>query len=197
LVPVWRLSADWGYAVPPKNRTRCRCTACRTHAVNKVFATKAVALANRIHACCVCQPYSIDILAADADALFASSPGGSIDLRNAGSRGLFEAAVLRSLAPVPPDPDLVSIPPDPDLVSAPPAPAAPPALAQAPAAAAPDPVSPLSEQTSQQAPSPLLASPQSPSLPVTGADHDALLAAAGVLVVAGVAAVVVAGNPAS
>ena len=83
IVPVWRLSADWGYAVPPKNRTRCRCQSCRNHAANKVFVSKAAALANRIHPCCVCQPYSIDLLAADAASLFVGSPTGeSIDLRN-------------------------------------------------------------------------------------------------------------------
>jgi hypothetical protein len=181
LVPVWRLSADWGYPVPPKNRTRCRCTACRNHAANKVFATKAIALASRIHPCCVCQPYSIDLLAADADALFASSPGGSIDLRNDGSRGQFEAAVVRSLAPAPP-------------ASSPPA-SSPPDSAAAPApTSTPDPLSPLSAQAPPQTPSPVVMTSQSPSLPVTGADHDALLAAAGVLVVAGVAAVVAAGN---
>ena len=100
-VPVWRLSADWGYPVPPKNRTRCHCKACRNHANNKVFASKSAALANRVHSCCVCQPYSIDLLAADSAALFASNPSGSLDLRNRDTRGRFEAAVLRSLTTVP------------------------------------------------------------------------------------------------
>ena len=178
MVPVWRLSADWGYPVPPKNRTKCRCTACGNHAANKVFATKDLALANRIHPCCVCQPYSIEILAADSDALFASSPGGSIDLRHDESRGLFEAAVVRSLTPVP----------DPTIPSPPPAttPAATPAAAPAPDPV-PEPVAKLAAEPSRSA----------QSLPVTGSDSDTLLAAAGVLVVAGVAAVVAAGSPTS
>jgi hypothetical protein len=174
MVPVWRLSADWGYPVPPKNRTKCCCKACRNHAANKVFASKAVALANRIHPCCVCQPYSIDILASDSAALFASSPAGSIDLRNDDSRGQFEAAVLRSLAPVP----------DPRVLT--------PATAPAPLAAPA-----LSADASRPASSAAADPSQSAALPVTGADHDTLLTAAGVLVVAGVAVAVAAGSSTS
>lgn len=184
MVSVWRLSADWGYAVPPKSRTRCRCAACRNHAANKIFATKALALAGRIHPCCVCQPYSVDILAGDSDALFASSPAGTVDLRSDGSRSLFEAAVVRSLAPVP----------DPAAPAAP-APASPPP-ASAPATPsqavpAPDPApSPVSELARDS-------SGSEGSLPVTGSDSETLLAAAGVLVVAGVAAVVATGGESS
>jgi LPXTG-motif cell wall-anchored protein len=114
--------------------------------------------------------------------LFASSPGGSIDLRHDESRGLFEAAVVRSLAPVP----------DPAIPSPPPAttPATTPAATPA-AAPAPDPVP---EPAARLAAEP---SRSAGSLPVTGSDSDTLLAAAGVLVVAGVAAVVAAGSPTS
>ncbi len=183
MVPVWRLSADWGYPVPPKNRTRCRCTACRNHAASKVFATKALALANRIHPCCVCQPYSIDILATDSNALFASNPSGSIDLRHNDSRALFEAAVVRSLAPVPDPPAPTALTPaSPPHASTPVAtPASAPTIGPAG-----DPGQALAAESTRSA----------RSLPVTGSDTDTLLAAAGVLVLAGVAAVVAADNPA-
>ena len=184
IVPVWRLSADWGYPVPPKNRTRCRCTACRNHAANKVFATKALALAGRIHPCCVCQPYSIDILATDYDALFASSPSGTIDLRHDESRSLFEAAVVRSLAPVP----------DSTTPSAP-APASPPPASTPAASPAPAPaIGPVDDPAQVSAAE---SSRSAWSLPVTGSDTDTLLAAAGVLVVAGVAGVLAASDPTS
>jgi LPXTG-motif cell wall-anchored protein len=195
MVPVWRLSADWGYPVPPKSRTRCRCTACRNHAANKVFATKALALANRIHPCCVCQPYSIDILASDSVALFASSPDGSIDLRNDQSRGLFEAAVVRSLAPVP-DPTPPTTPATPTVPSPAPAiaPAATPATASGPDPV-PDPVSELAADPSRSVSAPEPVTSHTASLPVTGSNSEVLLAAAGVLVIAGAAAVVAAGSP--
>ena len=170
VVPVWRLSADWGYAVPPKNRTRCRCQSCRNHAANKVFVSKAAALANRIHPCCVCQPYSIDLLAADAASLFVGSPTGeSIDLRNDDSRGRFEAAMVRSLAPVP-EPIVPTS-------TTPTATADAPDITFGPLVSAPDP-----DQLATTA------SPRSVTLPVTGANHDTLATAAAVLVAAGVAA---------
>ena len=170
IVPVWRLSADWGYAVPPKNRTRCRCQSCRNHAANKVFVSKAAALANRIHPCCVCQPYSIDLLAADAASLFVGSPTGeSIDLRNDDSRGRFEAAMVRSLAPVP-EPIVPTS-------TTPTATADAPDITFGPLVSAPDP-----DQLATTA------SPRSVTLPVTGANHDTLATAAAVLVAAGVAA---------
>ena len=168
-VPVWRLSADWGYRVPPTNRTRCRCKACRGHAANKVFDSKAGALANRSHPCCACQPYSVDLLAADSAALFAASSDGSIDLRDSDSRRRFEAAVVRSLAPVP-DPPTRAM-------------GTPPIVPAKLAADAPS--SPMATATA--------ASP-STTLPTTGADHELVLAAAGVLVVAGVAAMAAAGT---
>ncbi|MGZ7006021.1 MAG: hypothetical protein ACXVLX_10510 [Ilumatobacteraceae bacterium] len=171
-VPVWRLSADWGYRVPPTNRTRCRCKACRGHAANKIFESKAAALANRSHPCCVCQPYSIDLLASDSAALFASTSAGSIDLRNRETRRRFEAAVVRSLQTAPPDPPTRAM-------------GTPPV---APARLAADaPSSPTAAATT--------ASP-STTLPATGADHELILAAGGVLVVAGVAAVVAAATTA-
>jgi hypothetical protein len=176
VLTVWRLSADWGYAVPPKNRTRCRCQSCRAHAANKVFASKAVALANRIHPCCVCQPYSIELLASDAATLFVGSPSGdSIDLRDHASRALFEAAMARSLAPV--------------------SPSSPPAV---PDTSMSNPAVPLSDHnvllgalvtTSDRSRASASAAPASATLPVTGTDHNTLLTAATVLVAAGVAAV--------
>ncbi len=166
-VSVWRLSADWGYRIPPRYRTRCRCTACRSHAANKVFQSKAAALANRSHPGCACQPYSIDLLASDSATLFASSSAGSIDLRDRDTRRRFEAAVLRSLAPVPDPPTrAMGTPPVPAKVAA-------------------DPPKPAAASAAMASPS--------TTLPATGADHDAVLATAGVLVVAGVAAVVAAG----
>ncbi len=167
-VPVWRLSADWGYRVPPTNRTRCQCKACVGHAANKVFQSKAAALANRSHPCCACQPYSIDLLAADSAALFASASAGSIDLRNRDTRRRFEAAVLRSLqaAPDPPTRSMGTPPVVPAKIAAD-APSSPTAAA-------------------------VTASPAT-TLPATGADHELILAAGGVLVAAGVAAAVAAG----
>jgi hypothetical protein len=87
---VWKLSADWGYAVPPKNRTRCRCSACKDHATNTLFATQTDALAARIHPCCVCQPFGVALLTADAAALFPTSTT-TLDLRAADNRIAFEA----------------------------------------------------------------------------------------------------------
>ena len=170
IVPVWRLSADWGYAVPPKNRTRCRCHSCRSHAANKVFVSKAAALGNRIHPCCVCQPYSIDLLAADAASLFVGSPASdSIDLRNDDSRGRFEAAMVRSLAPVPdpivPTSTTATVAEDTSDITF------------GPLVSASDPDQ-LAASTA----------PRSVALPVTGANHDTLATAAAVLVAAGVAA---------
>jgi hypothetical protein len=178
---VWRLSADWGYAVPPKSRTRCRCQSCRNHAANKVFVSKAVALDNRIHPCCVCQPYSVELLAADAATLFDGSPtGDSIDLRNDAARLRFEAAMVRSLAPVPPaDPDTtVGNPTVPTNEPATPAPAP-----------EPEPLLGALLTTSDPERATTSAAPESATLPVTGGNHATMLTAAAVLVAAGVAAV--------
>ena len=58
--------------------------------------SKAVALTNRIHPCCVCQPHSVEPRAADAATPFVGSPtGDSIDLRTNDSRSRFEAAMVR------------------------------------------------------------------------------------------------------
>ena len=90
-VQVWRLSANWGYAVPPKGRTRCKCSACHAHAANLVFTTSGAAVADRIHPCCVCQPFSIAISRQGYDALFSTS--ANIDLHDPGVRAGFETAV--------------------------------------------------------------------------------------------------------
>jgi hypothetical protein len=79
---VWKLSADWCYAVPP---------------TNTLFATQTDALAARIHPCCVCQPFGVALLTADAAALFPTSTT-TLDLRAADNRIAFEAAVSRALA---------------------------------------------------------------------------------------------------
>lgn len=174
VIPVWRLSADWGYAVPPKGRTQCRCQSCRGHAANKVFASKAVALANRIHPCCVCQPYSIDLLASDAASLFVGSPSGdSIDLRNDDNRARFAAAMVRSLAPVPTPAPTIPATPTPPTASTP-----TPDISSG----GPD----LSVTSEVVAPT---VSARVPTLPVTGSDPRWQLTAASVLVVAGVAAI--------
>ncbi len=101
---VWRLSADWGYPVPPKSRTRCLCSACRAHAANKIYLSRDEAIAGRIHPCCVCQPYSIQLLTTDVAALAALTTAGSADLRTGPVRTAFEDAVARAQEPPPPPP---------------------------------------------------------------------------------------------
>ncbi|CAN0504260.1 unnamed protein product, partial [Phaeothamnion confervicola] len=101
---VWRLSADWGYPVPPKSRTRCLCSACRAHAANKIYLSRDEAIAGRIHPCCVCQPYSIQLLTTDVAVLAALTTAGSADLRRGPVRTAFEGAVARAQEPPPPPP---------------------------------------------------------------------------------------------
>lgn len=127
-VPVWRLSADWGFAVGPKGRTRCRCSACRAHAANAVFATRPGALGDRIHPCCVCQPVAMHLLADDVALLF---PGGmgKFDLRYGTNRLDFEAAVARAgaigIEVVPTEAELAVAAASPSTPTADPAPIAP------------------------------------------------------------------------
>ena len=83
-VSVWRVVGRLGIrSATEEPHTRCRCQSCRNHAANKVFLSKAVALANRIHPCCVCQPYSVELLAADAATRSRATrpPRGRPDLR--------------------------------------------------------------------------------------------------------------------
>jgi len=96
-IQVWRLNANWGYAVPPKGWTRCHCSACHNHAANKVYLTRDAAIDGRIHLCCVCQPVAIDLLAGDVPTLFDTDV--VIDLRRPGVRDAFEAAVANVTSP--------------------------------------------------------------------------------------------------
>ena len=84
-VTLWRLNANWGYPVGPKDKTHCDCNACQTHATNKIYLTSDAALAGRIHLCCVCQPESFVVPASCAGALFAASSSSEMtDRRYAG-----------------------------------------------------------------------------------------------------------------
>ena len=123
----------------------------------------------------MCQPYSIELLASDAADLFTGTPSGdSIDLRHDEARARFEAAMVRSLAPVPPL--LPPAVPETNMST----PVVPPAM--------PSQHNVLRGAlvtTSDGA----RASTPSATLPDTGIDHKTLLTAASMLLVAGVATV--------
>ena len=90
---IWRLNAEWGYPAGPKHWTRCRCSTCHSHAANKVYRTRAAAIAGRLHPCCVCQTESITTTVASAATLFAFvRPGNpdSVDLRWPGVQATFD-----------------------------------------------------------------------------------------------------------
>ena len=89
---VWRLDSHWGYPTGPRSKTHCQCNACVQHARNKVFATRADAVAGRAHANCVCEPRAVQINAARFNTLF---PGGSgsVDLRHAGVTSAYQSAL--------------------------------------------------------------------------------------------------------
>jgi LPXTG-motif cell wall-anchored protein len=179
---AWRLSANWGYAVAPKGRTRCKCTACHAHAANLVFSSRSAAVADRIHPCCVCQPFSVDVSAAGFDQLFASS--ARVDLRSPGARASFERAIddVNGPTTISPQPPTITTPPQSTPTDAPttrpitgPSPDA--TSEQIPAAAA----VPQSTASSQMSPQPVL--------PTTGSDTTSTLLAAGLVTAAGVALV--------
>jgi hypothetical protein len=86
-ITVWRLNADWGYPVGPKNKTRCACNACVRRAENGYFRSKTAAIAGRIHPCCVCQPYKTTIADISSADLFNGE--SSADLRDARVAAVF------------------------------------------------------------------------------------------------------------
>ena len=186
-VSVWRLSANWGYAVPPKGRTRCKCSACHSHAANRVFSTSGAALADRIHPCCVCQPFSISISQQGFDSLFSSTT--SIDLRDPGVRAAFETAVndLIAAPTTVPTTAPTSVP-----AATPPTTVAPPSIVGPSPTVAEQPVATTDDARSDQSPSAGsgAAAPSTGSqglLPTTGSDTSSLLIAAALLTAAGAA----------
>ena len=86
---MYRLSADWGYPVGPKGKTRCACKACFRRADSAYFTTKAAAIEGRIHPCCVCQPYRTTIAGIPSTALFAGE--SSADIRDPRVAAVFAA----------------------------------------------------------------------------------------------------------
>ena len=103
-VTLWRLNANWGYPVGPKNKTHCDCNACQVHAANKIYLTAAAALAGRIHVCCVCQPESFVVSASCAEALFASSSSLEMTDRRYPGVGVALASCFASPPPSGPGP---------------------------------------------------------------------------------------------
>ena len=127
-VTLWRLNANWGYPVGPKNKTHCDCNACQVHAANKIYLTAAAALAGRIHVCCVCQPESFVVSASCAAALFASS--SSLEMTDRRYPGVGVALASCFASPPPPSPGPSTGPiaaPTPEA-----APTTPPSAAQRP-----------------------------------------------------------------
>jgi hypothetical protein len=191
-VDVWRLNAEWGYAVPPNGRTRCRCTACHAHAASKVFTTQAAAIAGRIHLCCVCQPESLRLLPDDVAALF---PGSTtvIDLRHGTNGEDFEAAVARATAAAPGPPPTGPLPPTDPPTTEPP-PTAPPTTTTTtqPGVAAPTPPPTAPSEPSDAGADPAV---DNTPLPVTGGDNRLATALGVTFVGLGVAAVAAARQP--
>lgn len=82
-VTLWRLCPTWA-------SSSCTCSACRTHAANKVFFSSAAALARRAHPGCTCpaEPVAVNV---DLAALHAvSKDGASVDLRHPEVAALLE-----------------------------------------------------------------------------------------------------------
>jgi hypothetical protein len=95
---VYRLSADWGYPVGPKNKTRCSCKACFRRAENAYFRTRDAALAGRIHPCCVCQPYATTVPGVTGHDLFQGAQ--SVDRRDPKVAEVFQNITVPSAEPV-------------------------------------------------------------------------------------------------
>jgi len=98
-VTLWRLNANWGYPVGPKDKTHCDCNACQVHAANKIYLTAAAALAGRIHVCCVCQPESFVVSSSCAGALFAFSSSTEMTDRRYPGVGVALASCFASPPP--------------------------------------------------------------------------------------------------
>lgn len=96
-VAVYRLSADWGYPVGPKNKTRCACRACFRRAENAYFRTREAALAGRIHPCCVCQPYATTVPGVTTRDLFLGAEG--VDRRDPRVATVFQGITVASADP--------------------------------------------------------------------------------------------------
>ncbi len=109
-VTLWRLNANWGYPVGPKDKTRCDCKACQLHAANKIFLTQQAAIAGRIHLCCVCQPESFVVPASCVGALFSSSPDATGQMTDRRYDGV-GAALASCFAAPPPTSAAPSAPP--------------------------------------------------------------------------------------
>ncbi len=60
-VEVYRLSSSWNEPVGKHRQTECGCRACRSHAENKIFFTRAAADTHRAHPGCHCQVEAITI----------------------------------------------------------------------------------------------------------------------------------------
>ncbi len=98
-VTLWRLNANWGYPVGPKNKTHCDCNACQVHAANKIYLTSDAAIAGRIHLCCVCQPESFVVPASCVGALFASSSSTEVTDRRYSGVGVALASCFAAPPP--------------------------------------------------------------------------------------------------
>lgn len=119
-VTLWRLDADWGHPVGPKQVTACRCAACHHHAANKVYFSEQSAIDGRIHPCCVCQPSSFTVPAATGDALLVlSADGASVDRRHDGVADALAAGAVPAPSGTPTAP---TTPTTPTTPTAPPAP---------------------------------------------------------------------------
>jgi hypothetical protein len=189
-VTLWRLNANWGYPVGPNGKTRCTCRACHLHAANKIFRTSDAAVAARIHPCCLCQPESFVVPAGCVTALFASSGGDATDRRYEG----VAATLSGCFATIPPPAGSV---PSTPAASSPPSTAVPSLRAPVPAGATSGTVPVASGSPTATRSGAAEAGSPSPeangdTLPVTGIDLGPVIAAAGVLTVAGAVATVVA-----
>lgn len=71
-VPVWRLDAVHSAGAGAYRAGCTGCTACRNHALNRIFATKAAAVGGRAHAGCSCSVVRSSLAEADFIAIFGS-----------------------------------------------------------------------------------------------------------------------------
>jgi hypothetical protein len=104
---VYRLRADWGYPVGPKDKTRCTCRSCFRRAENAYFLTLDAAIAGRVHPCCLCQPYQTTVPGVSRYELF-------LDEQSADRRDPRVAAALDHATTAPPDPLAALIGADPE-----------------------------------------------------------------------------------
>lgn len=153
---AWRLNTRWGYPRGGHGRTSCLCSACRSHAANKIFATQPDAddAAHRAHAGCLCVAESFELDADVYAALFGTGTAMA-DRRYAAVAAIFAAG--GAPAPLPP-PALTPTPPP-----APPPEPTPPALTPTPVpvvgaptpVSAPTPTSPATASAGSMRPRPI------------------------------------------